>query len=529
MAIEFNLLSGATVDTELNMLYEILRSGQSYLGFSRNFETWGQGSLIRYIPVSGQEVLGWPDGIVGDNTDAQIYDENHRLLNLSVSWKTTLFIAKYNPDVVPAEGGIPADANSAGIVEWLPSDLIETIFINDQWILARGIDPTYEFTVYDKDGTTEYDYFIFNADKNENNILQIQKISEYQYPGLSTRVQLKYAPTDSTTPFEASAADPVPGGTDLERRLNIQGEYMVTGIGEAFINWIETVDGAKNATFFLVDVDGALLLDKFTYEETVVTDEETAYVFSYFVTDIGGQRKVRFKVTTLTNINSRMAVFNESLPVRSHIAPVADNNPPGFPVSYIRHPDIGNSIFDVVGAEQITQNDVWLCKELPQDDTAVLDYYTNLETTINDPDTLTIEDVVIDQDAVTQLDVTKTYAKSKYWSFAGLENFTNIMVDMELRGGDVIPGDLPNSAQPMEDIYRQIYISWDHQYYDPTLEIFKPCHTRAQNSSFWDRATFFNTLQHKVDIGMLVYVANKFPVYRKYIVPGELEIFKIVI
>ena len=526
MAIEFNLLSGVTVDTELNMLYEILRSGQSYLGFSRNFETWGQGSLIRYIPVSGQPA--WPNGIIGDATDAQIYDENHRLFNISSNWKTTLFIAKFDPLLSnPVGNPIPVDANDPGIVEWLPSDLIETIFINDQWILARGVDPTYEFTIYDKDGTTEYDYFIFNADKDEDNILKIQKVSEYQYPGLSTRVQLKYAPQLGGAPFEASSADPVPGGTDLERRLNIQGEYMVTGIGETFITWIETVDGAKNSTFFLVDLNGALLLDKFTYEETVITDEETAYIFSYFVQDLSGQRKVRFKITTLTNVNSRMAVFNESLPVRSHIAPVADNNPPGFPVSYVRHPDVGNTIFDVVGAEQITQNDVWYCKELAQDDTAVLEYYELLETALADPDKLTLEDVVIDQDAVTAMDVTKTYAKSKFWDIAGVENFPNIMVDMVLRGGEVNAGDLPNSAQPCEDIYRQIYISWNHQYYDAGTEVFLPCYTRAQNSSFWDRSTFFSTLEHKVDVGMLLYVANKFPVYRKYLVDDE--IFKIVI
>lgn len=513
MAIEFNLLSGATVDLQLRMLFDVLRSGESFLGFSRNFETWGQGTLARYFPARGQ---AWPNEIVGDATDAQIYDENHRLLNLGGTWKSTIFIAKYDA----ALGGttVPADENSAGIVEWIPGDLIETIFINNQWILMRGIDPTYEWQVTGIDGTTEYTYFIFNSDKNATNILEIQKMTEYQYPGLSTHVQLKYAPVDSTTPFEASSADVVPGGENLERRLNIQGEFLVTGIGQTFIDWIETDPSAKNSTFFLVDADGALLLDKFAYEETVITDEETAYIFAYFVQEGAGvERKVRFKVTTIQNVNDRMAVFPESLPVRSSISPIADNNPPGFPVSYIRHPDVFNSVVDVVGAEQITSNDVWLCKELPADDTAVLQYYLDLETQLADPDKMSVESIVIDQDAVTQTDVTKTYAKSKDWDTAGSENFNAIMVDKEVAPGEAT-----------EDIYRQLYISWNHKYYDSTSEQFVLCGTGINpGPSYTDRATFFNTIEHKVDIGTLIYIANKFPIYRKYL-DGN-EVFKIVL
>jgi len=51
MAIEFNLLSGATIDNQLRLLYELLSGGDSYLGFGRSHETWGQGTLIRYKPA----------------------------------------------------------------------------------------------------------------------------------------------------------------------------------------------------------------------------------------------------------------------------------------------------------------------------------------------------------------------------------------------------------------------------------------------------------------------------------------------
>jgi hypothetical protein len=510
MAIEFNLLSGAKIDTELRLLYEILISGQSFLGFSRNLETWGQGALIKYTAIKGQT---WPNGVVGDATDAKIYDEYHRLLNISSGWESTIHIAKYNENITGDP--IPLTAASAGIVEWVSADLIETIFINEDWILARGLDPTYSFDPVDNDGTTTFKYFIFNSDKNPANMLQIDYLNEFEYPGLSTKVQFKYAPVDSTTPYDAGTADVVPGGDDLERRLNIQGEYLVTGISQDFIDWFETDPNAKNATFFLVDTAGALLLDKIIYEEAVVTAEETAYIFSYVVQDTtpsGGTvtRKVRFKLSTKVNINNRMAVFHESLPVRSLIAPVADNNPPGLQVSYVRHPSIHESIFDVVGAQQLAQDDVWMVYEIPADSTETLQYFQALDSTYADPNILTIETIDIDQNAATSTTVQKTYAKTKDIGFSARENFNSIMVDVSL-----------DSATPTEEIYRQIFISWGLKYYDGTAGFVMGGTGIDPGPSYSGRSKFFNPNTHSNDVGVVFYVANKFPVYRKYLTTDE--------
>lgn len=513
MSIDFNLLSGAKIDNSFSILYDLLRSGQCYLGFARNYETWGQGCLIKYKPATNQT---WPNDIVGDSTDAQIYDEYHRLLNLSVTWKNRVFIAKYDKALGGTE--VPVDANSAGIVEWVPNNIIETIFISKDWILLRGVDPTYQFDVYKQDGTSEYKYFIFNADKNPNNILEIELIKENTYSGLSQSIQLKYAPIDSTAVYNVADADLVPGGADLERRLNVKGEYLITGVGQDFIDWFETDPNSKQATYFLVDKNGALLLDKITYEETVVTPEETAFVFSYTVNDLGGPRKLRFKISSLDSINNRFAVFHESLPINSYVAPIADNNPPGLSVSYIRHPAIHNSIFDVVGLQQITQGDVWLVKEIPSDNTALLQYYQNLETSYANATLMTVESVVVETDLATDATVVKYFAKTQDISIGRSEQFDSIMLDMSLVGGQ--------SAIPTGEIYRQLFVSWKPKYYDGISLV--ECGTGSNTGPSYDgRSTFFNPNTHSNDMGTVLYLANKMPVYRKYISGNEN--FKIVI
>lgn len=523
MTIDYNLLSGATINSELRLLYNILSSGDSYLGFSRNFETWGQGCLVKYKAATNQS---WPSGIIGDATNAQIYDENHRLLNLSNNWKNVVSIAKYDKSIGIAD--VPPNASSPGIIEWVPSiNQIEVIFINQDWMLLRGVDPVYPFSVFGLDGTTEYSYFIFNSDLNENNILQIEKVDEFQFPGLSTKVQMRYAPVDSSTPWEASLADPVPGASDLERRLNILGEYIVTGIGQEFVTWMETDIGAKNATFFLTDVNGSLLLDRFTYEETYTTESEIAYIFAYYIQEVSQSgatilRKVRFKVTTQNNINSRMAVFHESLPVANSIAPVADNNPPGLQISYIRHPAIHTSIFDVVGLEKINAGEVWYAKEIAQDTTAELQYFLDLEATLADPTKLTVDEITIDVDAVTNEVIKKYYAITQNFTYAVQFGCAYVMINKEVAP----PAGAP--PEPTGEIYRQLFVSWLPRYFDTSSQASYVCgEGPLVTDHYAGRSQIFDTNLHTVDLGTVFYLANKIPVYRKYLTGNE--IFKIIL
>jgi len=518
MAIDFNLLSGATIDNNLWMLYEILRGGESYLGFGRSYETWGQGTLIKYKPVSGQI---WPNDIIGSQIGAEIFDDQHRLQNISTEGED-FGKKKLNIGYYEYVEGVDPDMPSSNLdLTYISPDVgvesIECIFINESWILARGIDPTYEFSLYDATGLRKRKYFIQNYNFDFGNLLEIDIIKEFEYPGLSHRVQLKFAPPGSMNEATAAIA---PGCTDLERRININGEYFITGIGAEFINWIETDTNAKNSAFFLFDIDGTLLNDGIQYEETVVTPQETAYMFSYTIQEnIGGgeieTRKVHFKITTLDNINNRYSVFQESLPVRSHVSPVADNNPPGLPIAYIRSLSVNRTLFDVVGLHQLNQPDVWLALEIPQDNTDLMNYFTSMETLLADPDKMTVDFIEIDEDVLTGISVKKYYALTKDITIAQNEGFQLIMIDLTL-----------DSSTPCEDIYRQLFISWKPKYYDGTN--LTQCGTGIDiGPEYGLRTKFFDPVNHTNDMGMLIYLANKMPVYRKYL--NGNEVFKIIL
>jgi len=517
MSIEFNLLSGASIDNQLRLIYELLRSGESYLGFSRSHETWGQGTLCRYKRVSGQT---WPNDVIGDTVGAEIYDDLHRLMNISTAGTTAVQVARFayletdathyptaNDDRLTYLGEVGQNGIVAGV------DNVECIFINDKWITLRGINPTYEFQLYDNsNNNTLYKYYIMNFEKNIGNLLEIEIISEFEYPGLSTRVQLKYAEIGAT---DATAADIVPGCSDLERRINLNGEYFVTGIGQTFTTWMETNETAKNSTFFLVDSDGALLVDEILYEETYISNTENAYIFSYLISDSesGGStttRKVRFKLSTLSNINNKFSIFKESLPVKSHISPVADNNPPGLPISYVRSQDLHESVFDVVGLHQLKQPEVFMAYEIPTPHNAsnpVWQHFENLRVSLNDPNVMKFETIEIDEDYLTGVTITKLYALTQDLSIGASENFNLVMVSTEL-----------DKNTPTTDIYRQLFIAWKPKYYDGLSNSLVPCGSGNNiGPEYHNRATFFNPDTHMNDMGTLFYLANKMPIYRGYI------------
>ena len=526
MSVEFNLLSGATIDNQLRLLYELLRGGDSYLGFSRSHETWGQGTLCRYKAVSDQT---WPNDIIGETIGAEIYDDQHRLMNISVDGTTAVQVARFHYE--DGESEFPIDnldrleylteVGQDGVVHGM--DNIECIFINQKWMTLRGINPTYEFKLYDESSNNRYKYFIMNYDKNIDNLLEIEIIKEFEYPGLSTRVQLKYGEIGS---LDATIADIVPGCSDLERRINLNGEYLVTGIGNTFINWMENDETAKNSTFFLVDMDGALLVDGVQYEETYISNTENAYIFSYLISDseegsfTPTTRKVRFKLSTLSNINNRFSVFKESLPVKSHVSPVADNNPPGLPISYIRSQDIHESIFDVVGLHQLNQSEVFLAYEIPapyDGSNPVWQHFEDMRIELADPNMMKFDTIEIDEDYITGVTITKLYVLTQDLSIGSAENFNLIMVTTELDGNT-----------PTTDIYRQLFISWKPKYYDGLTNALVDCGSGNNTGpEYHNRNTFFDPEDHKNDMGTLFYLANKMPIYRGYI--DGTEKFKIIL
>lgn len=512
MALNYNYLSGSTTNIDIGLIFEMLRGGESWLGFGRNIETWGQCALVKYVKMSGQS---WPDGVVGDAANAGIYDQAFSLFS----------IPHVGNEVAGAVVHIgrfeKADSTSVPTLvtelNFEIAEQLETIFINEEWMLIKGIPPTFAFSTETID-STQNDFYILNSAKNMNNLLRIEKMAEYTYPGLSTKCVLKYNPSDSSTAWNVATAMPIYTNNDLERRVNLIGEYVVTGIDQDFIDWFDANDPAQNGQFFLVDSTGGLLLDGIWFDEKIVGPEETAYVFKYNIRRalVGGgedSREVRFKLTSTTNINNRFAVFHESLPVYNPIAPIADNNPPGLSVSYLRNPLVKSSIMDVNGLTKLDTNDIWLSKELTTQEE--IDFFADDASNLIGGVELDV--ITIDVDPSTDTTTTVTFARTKNLNYALRYSFSSVTLDKTVAGE-------PNGETALGLVYRQLFITFKPQVYDSESGGFvAPDGTATELAN----AVLYNPDQHQYDLGQIFYIANKIPVYRKYIAGGE--VFKIVV
>lgn len=520
MADCFNLLSGATVDSRQALLFELMRSGLCYAGFARNLETWGQLCLIKYKPVSGQT---WPTDIVGGQAGTGGFmDQYHVRLEGTDSNLNTCFVGSYEVqpgDTLPPDpNNLDYEVNPHAPAEQNP----EVIFINSEWIMLKYINPERIWPLTASNGN-EIKYYIVDQNKDAANMLEIEKVDEYRYPGLDVPVRLKYTAANTLNPNEA---DFVPISTPLMRRLNIQGEYIITGATDEFITWFRD-SNASTFNYFLTDgsiqpigngtdaTGGSLLLNGIRFEEMIETAEETALIFSYTVTasdELGNEYQIRprFKITTLGNINNRLALFHESLPVWQHVSPVSDGNPPGLPVGYLRHPVFNKSIFDIKGIRKIEYDDVWFVKEIRDAElafwqTEVADNTGNLDLS------LAIEEIQIDIDSVTQLAVYQRYIKTKSLTYGLKHSFSNVMYDKILAHDD-----------PTGEIYRQFFISFAPQIVSGSD------FTTASAISYGTPGDLFNKDQHESNMGIVLYVANKIPVYRNFIGDSG-EKFKIII
>jgi len=281
-----------------------------------------------------------------------------------------------------------------------------------------------------------------------------------------------------------------------------------------------------------------------------------------------------------------LGIWNEHLPFDSAI-PSSDANPPGLEVSYLKNPLLGDSIFDIKGMIQINSNDVWFIKEMLS--VADTELYTNavsgggygfekevidlngsgvehigsVKTTANfgdstiemnnylnfvvgdtfylpNPTTLyTINDVSYEVDnsyitidgilshtinandiivseptsAVARITIAKTQNLKKALQYGFNSALINKIVD------------LSGSGSPTEDVYRQLFIS-----YSPLDSTGAIMSNPLYKAPTYELDEIFNKTLLKYDIGTLLYLSNKIPIYRKYAdSTSGVEEFKIIL
>lgn len=281
-----------------------------------------------------------------------------------------------------------------------------------------------------------------------------------------------------------------------------------------------------------------------------------------------------------------LGIWNEHLPFDSAI-PNSDANPPGLEVSYLKNPLLVDSIFDIKGMTKINTSDVWLIKEMLS--LADITLYTDPVSAGGYG--FTKEIINLDGVGVEHIGSTKTptvFGDSKIY----MNNYLNLIIgdifylsspttaytindvsyeinnsyitidgtlSHNISANEVIMSeptsassritiaktqdtkrglqygfnsaiinkivDLSGSGSPTEDVYRQLFIS-----YRPLDSTGTVMTNDLYTATTYLLDEIFNKTLLKYDLGTLLYLSNKIPIYRKYADSiATTEDFKIII
>jgi len=478
---EYNYLSGAETDFYNYLLFEAFLSEKTYLGFARHDIPWGQCALIK-VRFQPNIFLNYPQSMIGYEHTAdyssKYYDDNsYRVFSNPTqdipAGGKRLFIARIRKD--------ETDVENIDKYEFLDENEIGQIYIhyiNDGWILVEGLNPTFYFK--DKD---TYNYYVFNFNKTIETRGLIEEIRFDSYSGLTIPVKLAYSLTDRYKPSTIVECG------SLQRTVNTLGETYISGLDP---NFEPDMNIFKNAWFFIIDSNGVVIQDGLRFYDILEDDEEKALVFEY-ATITGAIAKLT--ITTKTKDYEEICLWNESVPLPYLSTPIADNNPPGFQVTYLKQPMVSKSIFDIRGISKIKKEEVSFCKQVKNEEEENLYSSYGIE----------IQTIQVVQNINETIEV--KFAVTKNLELALEFGFDSVMIDKEL----------PNNV-PTEDVYRQLFVCFMPKDKDGNV-----CTEDSYNSD----DLFQTENYYGYDPGVVMYIANKVPVYRKYI--DGTETFKIII
>lgn len=591
--MNYNFISGSTVDNIIPMLIEAMASGQTYLGFARSAPIWGLSSLI-CIDIS--KANNYPNSVIASTAFGDIdgsnlikfYDKNSvRLISAGSS--------DFNREVFIVYTDNVNDFDLSGYTMLDNSQLaggdgkLYLNYLNESWCQIENLTPYYyQYIKTDKENHPNRKYYFLNyTGTNINNAIKISNKTFTEVPTYITDVKLWI--------IEGTNA-PILWNNNLKRSINIIGESLVSGLidpetpdyslhTDTTNYFLRSYNAQQKALlmsattrFRVTNTLGTVLIDDMKYvppnpdlNAPILweTQTEKYLMLSYIAPD---GETVYQKVKVGPSYIEDLGIWNESLPFRS-ANPVDDSNPPGLDITYLKNPTINRSLFDIEGLIKINSSEVSYIADIKNQEDRTK--FTELGFTIEDLDltgsktthfgiikenvaissyyiqlyddhnfvvgdqiiigqttyTVVLTDYTTNASSITlnfpvaqNLNVgttleskeTSVVAKISFATttdkyLAIKHNFSSILVTKAVSGvGD-------NS--PTDGIYRQLFISYLPKKADGTL-----CTENIYRKSTND---IFNVSKHSEDIGLLLYISNKIPIYRKYI--SSAEQFKIII
>jgi hypothetical protein len=589
---QFNFLSGSVVNNYQTSYLDIFgrifspdtsASSGVYLGFSKNRTEWGQCALINIQTKAGSGTQ-WYNNYIGSNYDTGYYD-----LNSGISYSDSDL--EYREIFIVSTAGTATDHDfSEGYQELqYPTNNNTSLymsFIGENWCQIENLNPLYweEINI-----AANRKFYIIPFDRNTDKALLINKKEKVRIPFNKFDVNLYFK--SSTIPATKLNT------TTLKCSVSVKDELVIEGLTELDIsNAYNDYNPFNNGFTWEVRTTKGILLYTMTFSAPVYQndnpmasiyyekDNHRYVLFSIFDSEFG---EVLLKATLGPKEYDSIGIWHEALPYETSLeSQISDGNPPGLPLTYLKHPLLHNSLFDVSGLVRLRPSNVWFTKELrSQSDIDMFTARSNesilieettfegsteqhfgtlIESVYSATDTITLENdntfvvgdiivvaeteytiievgyeignvyILIDKALITNIvksEYTDSILYSKYTTLisdikiAKTQNIKtalrysmyNVLIDKVVPGGTY--DELAAYPSPTPDRYRQLFVCYNPSFYFDEVKYL--C-----TDEVYQHDELYSNTYHDYDLGYILYLANKPPLYRKHLTS---ESFKFIL
>lgn len=407
--MDFNKISGSTIDTSTSILFREFEDEKFYLAFMRQQETWGNCILINIL-LNDTTITNVISSTSGDGKFVDLKTTN-LVDNKIYLYRTELSVSDFS-----------STKEDYKLIDELQDYTLTLQYINSNWAMIKGL--PIDYANYINKSTGKF-YLIKNIQpaylSNPDSLLAIAKInlkSEFDTSIHRESVVLKSI-KDSVETLAIY---------DLDFITNSLGEVYIENLIDTTLLISETTllnDYARlktevitNSTpYFIIrkTLNQSLTIfeklylmkniDETTNTETIwYTNLDEQYLLFKVVSSVYSQN-IYLKITKGKS-SVDLAIYHESLPYIYNTIEsgnvISDANPPGLDSTYLKNQEIHESLFDIVGYVKIKKNQltdtyntvyskVSFARELPTSSEKLI--YTNYGFTENLSDSKHIETI----------------------------------------------------------------------------------------------------------------------------------------
>lgn len=516
MSVQNTFLVGTAINYSQSLFFDLMESGDVYMGFSRSNPVWGFASLLK---IQHSSTRTWSTGVMaqaggGVSQTDKFYDIN-KIADLTVDVDRVDGDDRvYLSYILKADDA--GEQSNHNILSTVDIGTLTLDYMNEEWAQIRGLNTDFLEDTITSFPVDTYDYYLFNhrvgADTASRTPIEV--VSKIIPPTIKNPVRLMYTTSLNPTGPTTSLGNNLVG--NLVESINVLGERTITGLNNTFVT-----DGTgyiinnslTAATYYLTTSDGVVTQDSMKFVEQIKDGNEISLIFSYPLIGEAIQNSGRLRITTSAN-SDQLAIFNERF---SDGVFTSDNVPPPLFLNYLKTPMFHSSIFDVQGLVRIDATDVDFARRVDNQDTHDL-LFGNASDPVTFPGVPELTETPGTPKAGAQITITINDDPATSVDFA----ITNDISVARRFGFDLVRVQKTlDSATPNDTVYRQLFLCYRPKDKDGNdLDI--------SQTSFLHDDLFQKTdvdsdgaAEWEYDLGTILFMANKKPVFRKHLSQDE--------